>query len=139
MSAAEKFGAVVALDAPPAALPVDIPDVPDELLPDTDGEEDDGLVVDDDDCAKAKVENANKTAAVVVPRTLSMGEASGGWKTVPMQPQATCHDPFTGPYWSRVVGDRYSEGSRLGTFGGSGVAEACRRGASSAKASAGPA
>lgn len=77
MSAAEKFGAEVALEAdvPPAALPDDVPDDDSvELPPDTDGEDGDGLVGEEEDCARANVENANKTAAVVVPRALSMGE-----------------------------------------------------------------
>lgn len=80
MSAAEKFGVEALLedDAPPAALPDAAPDDSEEVPPDTAGE--DGLVVDeDDDCAMARLENANNTAAVVVPIALSMDECLLSW------------------------------------------------------------
>lgn len=55
----------------------DAPDEPVELLPDADGEEADGddvegLLDEDEDCATANVESANRTAAVVTLRALGM-------------------------------------------------------------------
>ena len=83
VSAAEKFGDVaLLLDAPPAAdgREEDEEDEdglldgdPVELLPDTDGEDEDGLVLDEDeDCATARDDSANNTAAVVMLRVLGM-------------------------------------------------------------------
>lgn len=52
-----------------------------ELLPDIDGDEDEGLVVDDEDCATAAVDSAKSTAAVRMLRFLGIGKTSDSWET----------------------------------------------------------
>lgn len=97
VSTAEKLGAALLLaeapllpDAPVEALPdvdcdalgaeLPLEDMPDEPLPEDDwlepvaaGDEDDGVLLDDEDCATASVDSANSTAAVMVVAVLNIG------------------------------------------------------------------
>lgn len=92
VSTDEKLGDEL-LAAPPAGEP-DAPDAPDE--PDVDGEEADGVdeegLLDDDeeDCATANVESANRTAAVVTLRALGMEISVVVRETAPSTAQAPC-------------------------------------------------
>lgn len=97
VSADEKFGADALLedDEPPAALPEDVPEDSVEL-PLVEGEAEGLVVGEEEDCAKANVENANNTAAVVVPIALSMLDASCGGKRHRDSSQAACRGSCRG-------------------------------------------
>ena len=66
------------------------PDAPVELLPDTDGDDEEGLLGEEEDCATASDDSANITAAAVMLRVLGMDETPLVGDLQPCKPQALC-------------------------------------------------
>ncbi len=125
VSAAEKFGVDVLLDDEPLAEDGSEDDeeeddgveeeddgllvVPLELLPETDGVDDDdedglvdGLLDEDEDCATASVDSAKRTAAVVMLRVFGMDLASSGERNGETLRASAVPQPANGlSAWSR--------------------------------------